>query len=192
MKAFVINLGSRPDRMIDFGKNNFPFEVERFNAIRTNPGWLGCASSHIEIMKGQKKFPFVIFEDDCMMLDSWNKIEKTMLQLPAGWDALWLGTSQIQAIERYSKNLCRVKGQYCHHAVIYNSQIIIDFYINNYLPGEMPIDDFTSSVVSHQFNCFLIDPMIAMQSVTFSDIEGKVNDYAPWFNNIQNQLNASR
>jgi GR25 family glycosyltransferase involved in LPS biosynthesis len=192
MKAFVINLPERSDRMIDFRKNNFPFEVERFGAIKTDPGWLGCAASHIKIMKGQKEFPFVIFEDDCVLLDSWDKVEKAMFQLPLEWAALWLGSSNLQTIERYSENLFKIKGQYCHHAVIYNSKSMIDFYVNNYLPGKMPIDDFTSSVVSHQFNCFLIHPMIATQRVNFSDIEGKINDYSPWFNDLQNKLNASR
>jgi GR25 family glycosyltransferase involved in LPS biosynthesis len=191
MKGTVINLKSRPERMVEFQKNNFPFKVERFNAIKTDPGWLGCADSHLTIMQKQKEFPFAIFEDDCILLDSWDKVEKAILQLPSDWDALWLGTSQIQTLERYSENLCRIKGQYCHHGVIYNSRAMIDFYLNNYIK-KMPIDDYTSSVVSHQFNCFIINPMIAIQSVTYSDIEGKINDYAPWFNNIQNLLNACR
>jgi hypothetical protein len=191
MKAYVINLPERTDRMTDFRKNKFPFEVERSGAIKTNPGWMGCAASHIEIMRNQKEFPFAIFEDDCILIDSWDKVEKAMFQLSSDWDALWLGSSNLQTIERYSENLFKVKGQYCHHAVIYNSKSIMDFYLNIY-DYKMPIDDFTSSVVSQQFNCFLINPMIAIQSVTFSDIEGKVNDYAPWFNDLQNKLNASR
>jgi hypothetical protein len=191
MKAFVINLPERSDRMIDFRKNNFPFEVERFSAIKTNPGWLGCASSHIEIMKGQTEFPFAIFEDDCIFIDSWDKVERAILQMPSEWDALWLGGSLYQSVERYSENLFRVKGLYTHHAVIYNSRAMIDFYINNY-DSKMPIDNFSSSVVSQQFNCFLIHPMIATQRVNFSDIEGKICDYSPWFNDLQNKLNASR
>jgi hypothetical protein len=69
---------------------------------------------------------------------------------------------------------------------------MIDFYLNNYIAGKMPIDDFTSSVVSQKFNCFLIDPMIAMQVTGYSDIEGKINDYSPWFNNMKNLLNNCR
>lgn len=191
MNGFVINLESRFDRMIDFRKNRFPFEVQRFNAIKTDLGWKGCADSHIAIMKQQQEFPFVIFEDDCVLIDSWDKVEKAMLQLPPEWCALWLGTSHIQSLERYSENLCRVKGLYCHHAVIYNSRTMIDFYVNNY-NMELPIDAYTSSVVSYKFDCFLVDPMLAIQSVTYSDIERKINDYSAWFNNVQNLLNNCR
>jgi len=192
MKAFVINLESRPERMVDFQKNIFPFPVERFNAIRSDPGWVGCANSHLAIMQQQYEFPFVIFEDDCVMVRSWNEVEEAMMQLPPDWDALWLGCSQIQTLERYSQNLCRAKGFYCHHAVIYNSRPMIDYYLNNHPQSGLPIDDFSASTVSHHFNCFLIDPLAALQTITFSDIEGKVNDYTPWFNNIQNLLNNTR
>jgi len=190
MKAFVINLESRKDRMVDFRKNNFPFEVKRFNAIKATPGWVGCANSHLAIMREQKEFPFVIFEDDCVLLDSWDKVERAMIQLPVDWDALWLGASQSRIIGRYSENLFTMRDVYCHHSVIYNSQRIVDFYINNYYQSGLPIDAFSASVVTYNFNCFLLDPMITRQIVGFSDIENKVVDYAPWFNNLQNVLNT--
>jgi hypothetical protein len=189
MLAFVINLDNRPDRMTDFQKNIFPFEVKRVSGIKTNPGWIGCSNSHLFIMRKQKEFPFVIFEDDCVLLDSWNNVEKTMLQLPSNWDALWLGASQCFFAERYSENLFKARELYCHHAVIYNSQLMIDFYLENYYQSGLPIDAYSASVVSHRFNCFLINPMIARQRIGFSDIENKVVDYAPWFDNVQNILN---
>jgi GR25 family glycosyltransferase involved in LPS biosynthesis len=192
MKATVINLESRPERMIDFQKNNFPFEVERFNAFKTDPGWIGCANSHLTIMKEQKEYPFIIFEDDSVLIDSWDKVENAMLQLPPDWDALWLGASHYQFVERYSQNLFRVKGLYCNHSIIYNSKTMIDYYITNYnnLPEKVPLDVFSANILSHNFNCFLINPMIVKQAVGYSDIENKVVDYAPWFNNLQNILNT--
>lgn len=190
MKAIVINLESRPERMIDFRKNIFPFEVERFNAIKTDPGWVGCSNSHLAIMREQKEFPFIIFEDDSILIDSWDKVERAMLQLPSDWDALWLGGSLYQSVEKYSENLYRIKGLYTHHAVIYNSQSMTDFYENNYYQSGLPIDAFSSSVVSYRYNCFLINPMIMIQKSGFSDIENKVVDYTPWFDNLQNALNT--
>jgi len=189
MKAFVINLKDRKDRMTIFKMNNFPFKVKRFDAIQAEPGWIGCARSHLEIIREQKEFPFVIFEDDCVLMDSWDRVEAAILQLPPTWDILWLGASQSRIIARHSENIFIARDIYCHHSVIYNSQAIVDFYLNNY-KYLLPIDAYTASVISYNFVCYLMNPMITRQVKGYSDIEKKVVDYAPWFDNLQNVLNS--
>ena len=85
LKAYVVNLLERTDRMEEFKKNKFPFEVERFDAIKTDPGWVGCTASQLLIMSRQKKYPFAIFEDDCELLQSWDVVEKALRVMEEGF-----------------------------------------------------------------------------------------------------------
>lgn len=199
MKATVINLESRPERMVDFQRNVFPFEVERFNAYKTDPGWVGCTASHLAAIAQQREAPFVIFEDDCVLLQPWSMVDEAMSQLPPDWDMLWLGATNVRWVERYSRNLFKMQGAYCAHAVIFNTQRVVDYILNNCArfikncegTDHRPvIDVFYVVEVQEKFNCFIVDPIIATQSVTYSDIELKVNNYEPYISNVQRIFNS--
>lgn len=183
MKAYVINLESRPDRMVEFQKNIFPFGVERFNAIKTDPGWVGCTNSQLTILKQQKEFPFIIFEDDCLMLHTWNAVENSIKQLPPDWDALYLGATLMQPIERYSENLFRLKNAFCAHVIIYNSWRMVQYVLDNYeeffrnSTARNTLDVFYAYDVQEKFNCFITDPIAATQRSGYSDIENREVDY---------------
>ena len=188
MKAYVVNLIERTDRMEEFKKNKFPFEVERFNAIKTDPGWVGCTKSMLTIIEAQKEFPFAIFEDDCELLQSWDIVEKAMSQLPLIWDALWLGATLMRPIERYSENLCKITEAFCAHAIIYNSQRMVDYIVNNFDNYETEIrktiDVFYAYDVQLKFNCYIVTPLVATQRSGFSDIEQREVNYEQIINNF--------
>lgn len=176
MKAYVINLDRRPERMVSFNENKFPFEVERVSAIETTDGGIGCNLSHISILNKQHEFPFIIFEDDCKMVAPWGDVENAMSQLPDDYDALWLGATLDGKIERYSANLFRLKRGYCTHAIIYNSQRMVDFILNtmdHYMKttkGKPIIDLFYYEHVQEIYNCYITYPMMALQAEGYSDI----------------------
>ena len=180
MKAYVINLDDRPERMVEFNKNKFPFEVTRFSAIKTENGQDGCNMSHFTIMKQQTEFPFIILEDDCVMISPWSDVENAMLQLPDDWDALWLGATLDAPIKRHSDNLYRVKQAYCTHAVIYNSQRIIDYILKEFDPFQPTIthkkviDVFYYEKIQEKFNCYITYPMMALQTGGYSDIMKRI------------------
>ena len=172
MKAYVINLDDRPERMISFNRNIFPFEVERVSAIKTDDGAVGCAKTHFGILREQNEFPFVIFEDDCVMVAPWDYVEKAMDQLPSDWDALWLGATLDTPLKRYSDNLFRLKRAYTTHAIIYNTQRMIDYVLTSFdaYKGRKIIDVFYYEDVQEKFNCFITYPMMALQAEGYSDI----------------------
>jgi hypothetical protein len=178
MRAFVINLDDRPDRMVLFNKNEFPFPVERVSAVKRTVGSEGCVLSHFSIMEKQKEFPFVIFEDDCVLLKPWSFIEEAMKQLPPDWDALWLGGTLDAPLTRYSENLFRLRKVYCTHAIIYNSPTMIEYILNNFVTssGRKIIDVFYYRDVQERFNCFLTYPMTTMQAGGHSDVMGRMQD----------------
>jgi hypothetical protein len=171
MKAFVINLDSRADRMEKFSKNDFPFPVERFSAIGSTDVHSSIALSHMGVIRDQHEFPFVVFEDDCLLLKPWGFIEDIMKQLPPDWEALWLGATLTQPLIRYSDNLFRLKRAYTLHAVIYNSRPLIDYVLTKFngLKDGTIIDVFYFSTIQENFNCFITYPMTATQFVSRSD-----------------------
>lgn len=178
MNAFVINLDSRPDRMTLFEENNFPFKVTRFPAVHTDNGSDGCTLSHLSIISQQTQFPFIVFEDDCMMIQSWVVVETAMKQLPRGWDALWLGATIRQPLKRQSTNLYRLKNAFCLHAVIYNSKAMIDYIIHNHnTPSGKNLDIFYHKKVLDRFNCYITYPICATQRFDYSDICKSKVDY---------------
>lgn len=183
MKAFVINLDNRSDRLYEFQKNNLPFEVERFSAIRTNPGWTGCTTSHFSIIRNQTRLPFIIFEDDFIMLQPWHIVEKAISQLPPEWDALWLGATLMKPVKRYSENLFILKEGLCAYGIIYRSWRIIDYILSNFenyfktSDARKTIDVFYAYDVQEKFNCFVVSPLVAIQSSGYSDIENQDVNY---------------
>jgi GR25 family glycosyltransferase involved in LPS biosynthesis len=191
LKAIVINLDSRPDRYKEFQKNKFPFPVERFSGITASCGEDGCAQSHLAVITSQTEFPFIVFEDDCQLIQPWSVVEKAMNQLPADWSALWLGgnlrTSHKNS--RYSDNLFKLNHTYALHAVIYNSKNMIDFIAKRNKGTEgRNIDIFYHDVVQQMFNCFIVYPLVATQRPGWSDINQRYGDYSEeLIKNFENQ-----
>lgn len=157
--------------MVEFAKNEFPFKVERFNAIKDVNVHNSIALSHMGVIKDQHEFPFAVFEDDCLLLQPWSVVEKAVNQLPPQWDALWLGATLTQPLVRHSENLFRLKRAYTLHAVIYNSRPMIDYVLNKFngLNDGMIIDVFYFSTIQEHFNCFITYPMTATQFISPSD-----------------------
>lgn len=175
MKATVINLDSRPERWQTFQeRNKFPFEVERFPAIVASCGEDGCTQSHLAVIQSQTEFPFIVFEDDCIMLQPWSVVEKIMEQLPLCWDALWLGATLTRPLKRQSNNIYRLSRSYCLHAVIYNTQRMIDYILRCHnTPQGKNLDIFYYRDVQDKFNCYITYPICATQTEGYSDIAMK-------------------
>jgi hypothetical protein len=181
MIGYVINLDTRHDRMESFNKNEFPFEVIRIPGILTKTGQEGCAMSHINVLKNHTELPFAVFEDDCKMLYPWEEVQKCIDQLPRYWDALWLGATLKKHLIRYSHNLCKLRMAYALHAVIYNSQRIVDYILENYkISAKVPIDNYYRHVVMERFRCYITYPMMATQEASVSDITGEYVDYGDY------------
>jgi len=189
MKGYVINLDKRPDRMEDFRKQQLPFEVERIPAIETPVGQDGCYLSHLIAIQKQTEFPFVVFEDDCVLRYSWDVVERIMKQLPSDWDGLWLGATLKRPLQKYSKNLYKLRFAYALHAVIYGSQRMVDYIVknNNRHPGDN-IDVFYRNHVLPRFYCYITYPLIAIQKSDYSDIGKGVTGHAEEMTNVYNSI----
>ena len=178
MDSYVINLDNRPERYKEFQQNVFPFPIKRISGCMASCGEDGCRDSHLGILERQSTFPFAVFEDDCILMKPWSIVEKAMKQLPKDWDALWIGGNVRVPLKRYSENLFIVKNTFALHAVIYNSEKMVDYILENHntKTGEN-LDVFYNRVIQEMFNCYIIYPMVANQRKGYSDITKREVDY---------------
>lgn len=176
-KAYVINLDSRKDRLKEFTSQAFPFVVERFSAITGESGVKGCRASHKVILDKGNELPFVVFEDDCKMVQDWSAVTRAMTELPENWDLLYVGANLNKPLKQHSEHLFYLKDAWTTHAIIYGSQRVIDYIKKNMPIDETPIDVFYSKSVLTNFNCFLVSPMVAIQRDSFSDVQNHNSNY---------------
>jgi GR25 family glycosyltransferase involved in LPS biosynthesis len=188
MRAFVINLEGRPDRLEAFRRQEFPFKVERIQAIKSRIGEDGCTQSHLLALRSITEFPTVVFEDDAVLKYPWHtdypdlfwSVEKIMKQLPDDYDGFWLGANLQSPLKRYSDNLFHLYGAYCLHAVVYNSQAMVDYVLQNHdTPSGRNLDIFYHNEVFKRFKCFISSPQLCVQSAGVSNICGDWTNYAP-------------
>jgi GR25 family glycosyltransferase involved in LPS biosynthesis len=89
---YIINLAEHVDRYNlihkDLSKYNFT-QIHRFDAIKGKTHQIGCASSHREILSSNIDPPFIILEDDCLIMKDSDEI-----CVPAESDAIYLGISR--------------------------------------------------------------------------------------------------
>lgn len=82
---FYINLEKRTDRRAEIEQEltNYGLISERFNAIPTSPGIVGCGYSHLAVLKMAKERNYknvLILEDDFQFLVQKEEFEKELAQ----------------------------------------------------------------------------------------------------------------
>lgn len=176
MKTYCINLQDRPARWLDvqdeLSRFGWGWPVERIDAVRTHPGWIGCTESHfialrMGIVGGN---PFCVLEDDVLFLQDRQVLLNAIDQLPEDWDMLYLGASPKKQQERYSDNLFRLDNANVTHAIIWNPRSggALDYVLND-RASIRKIDDYFATVIQPRFNCFVTYPMVATQKDLQSD-----------------------
>ena len=168
MKAYCINLLDRPDRLVQFYSQKFPFEVERFEAIKAVPGWVGCRDSYLEILKKINE-PTLIMEDDCQILKDWSLFFEAIAELPEDWDCLYLGATLNEPHLRYSEHLYYLSWAWTTHAIIWRGGRAVKFVLDCEKDIKK-IDVFLSDKIQTIFNCFIIYPLFATQRNGISNI----------------------
>lgn len=175
LTAHVVNLPDRSDKLEAFASQQFPFDIQIKDAIKTTPGWVGCRDTHLELFRKISGVT-LIMEDDFLMLESWDFVLKCIQQLPDDWDMLYLGSTLNEPLQKYSENLYRIKKGWTTHGIIYNGDKVPKFVLANQ-KDVLKIDVFLSDVVQEKFNCFITYPMAATQRAGYSDVVNKDVDY---------------
>ena len=177
MLTYCINLPHRTERWEQAKAEIEAFGLHplRLNGVEHLDGHTGCTQAHLNALKHLKP-PFLLCEDDIKFVGTLKDLQNAIAQLPPDWDMLYLGATLQNKLERYSDNLFRLKDAYTTHAIVYNSQRVIDYIVANH--NTRKVDVFFADTVQHEFNCYVASPIIATQRAGFSDIVGYHTDYA--------------
>lgn len=184
MTIHCINLSERPEKWV----NSFA-ELKklkgvplRWNATKKAIGYEGCRESHVSLLQHLRyEYPddlYGVFEDDVEFTHQIPavRLEEIMRDLPKDWDILYLGATINERPEFVTKNLFRIKNAWTTHAMIFNNQNgVVDYILENQ-NSIGKIDVFYAQDVQHKYNCYLANPMLAIQKNGHSDI---MNKYVP-------------
>jgi GR25 family glycosyltransferase involved in LPS biosynthesis len=190
----VINLPERTDRwkqiQEDFHKKWPGVYLERIDAVKASPGWIGCLRSHkkaVQIAK-KRKYPFVlVLEDDCLPADdSFERFEELipLLQKNKGWEIFSGGTTFVNDISLINKSppLFEVKSYATQFVLIHERAY------DKILDGseKKPVDMFYRK----NFTTFCTYPHLATQTISQSNIENKISNYNQAFEKSSKKLKA--
>jgi len=200
MNVVYINLDSRKDRkkLIEHEFQQIPpfVNLTRFSAVKMkNKGGLGCSLSHISVLEDaiRKKLPFiVIIEDDfeftIQPAIAIHSILIALSHLRDDWDVLLLSTSKYNLKKtKVNSILSSVQEAQTTGAYIVNSRYYSTL-LDNFKEGadklaadysqyeKLAIDQYWKKLQPKD-KWFLIEPLIAKQRESFSDIGNVVVKY---------------
>jgi GR25 family glycosyltransferase involved in LPS biosynthesis len=181
MKTIVIHRHDRPERLQDLvehlriiGWDSFSV----FDAIIDKPGWKGCRDSHLAVMEDYKdEVMFLVLEDDVRFVENTSEIVSSLFQLPQDWDCLFLGVNPQEPQKRYSKNLFKLSKSFCTHSIIWHPRKggAVEYILEHKAEIEK-IDVFFCEKIFPNFNCFLTEPLVCVQSSKYNSDTCKKSD----------------
>lgn len=191
--VYVINLDSRPDRMMDFRQglrslgmadHEIDQKIIRVSGVipPSGPGALGCTLSHLSIVKDAKAAgheKILVFEDDAIpYVEGIKHMDGVIEDLEKEeWDLYYLGYNSHNPLELHSKNSLRARDLFSTHAIAYRSSFF-DKFIDDYVNDRIEIFDvWLRFDIQTHMKCLASYPMLFIQSTSYSDIEKKNVSY---------------
>ena len=194
--VLYINLEHRTDRKqhIETQLKQIGFtNVERFNAVKTANGRVGCTLSHIkciELAKQRNYSHVVICEDDTMFtnVELFQKQLNTFLSNHQYWDVVLFAGNNVPPYKQIDETCVAVTRCQTTTCYMVNGNYF-DTLLSNYKEGleklmrsperhsSYAIDMYWFSLQSKD-KWFLIIPLTVIQREDYSDIEGCITNYA--------------
>jgi GR25 family glycosyltransferase involved in LPS biosynthesis len=202
--CYLINLNDRLDRLNDSIKELSKLDIIpiRFNAVRHEKGLIGCALSHIGVLKLAqiKNHEYVLVcEDDNLILNS-EELKKSIIQFledKIEWDVLLLSANNYRPFDQISNHYIKVKNAQGANAYIvrkhyYETLIniwetaVIKFSQNTDLHAIYANDQYWK-ILQKKDNWYLIIPTNIIQKPEFSNIEKRIVDYTDCYMNYDKE-----
>jgi GR25 family glycosyltransferase involved in LPS biosynthesis len=194
-KIYCINLDRRKDRweetIKELDKWGLTDEVERYSGVDGNSlknetqikdGELGILNTHLKIINESKEKNYdniLIIEDDIQFTEKIKLIDDYMSIVPNDWDMIYFGGNHNKhmgkKINYINDKIIKLEETYGIHCVAINNTIY-DLILNVIDKRKKPIDVYYADIQKN-YNCYGFNPSIALQRVSYSDIQNKVTDY---------------
>lgn len=163
-------------------------EVTRFANTKKENVWKGITDDFLRVLKLKGHNDLMFFEDDFELMDNWREVlYKAWEDLPADWDLLYLGANLRKTPKRITKNIVKLRGAWCFHAVVINKNFTRHI-LKAYDPGRRQVIDEWLRIEADHRNFYMTYPMIAYQRKGYSDLVGKEVDYKLFLNKYYLQL----
>ena len=191
-EIWCINLDTRTDRWIsvqeEFISVGILDRVKRFSAIKHDDGRIGLIKSFLTIFKDVKKRGIknvLIFEDDVQFIN--NPLENLERAIKSvgniDWKLFYLGANTHEKCVVFKPNLILLKNAFSAHAIAYNYKIydkIIDkFEKTNEIKSLEDINDvFFCNEIQNKNISLMVNPIIATQRASYSDLEKRFVNYS--------------
>ena len=209
--TFYINLESRKDRLeeVQVELSKIGVVGERFNAIHTKTGSIGCTMSHIRCLELAKERGYeqvFICEDDISFLDP-DLFKKNLQSFydndEINWDMLIISGNNVPPFIKVTEYCTRVF--YCQTTTGYIvKKHYYDTLLNNYKEGInklirepekhglYAIDMYWRQLQKQDF-WYILTPLTVVQRPGYSDVEKRNVDYTgfmldlekPWIQNMK-------
>ena len=186
--SVVLNLDKRPDRLeqVTNELNKQGIASERFSACVDEVGWKGYNKSIKAIFEKYADVQnLFIFEDDCYFESDFNR--ECLQELPSDYDGLWLGSNlQSDHKQKYSDSLSVLENGWNTHATLFSREFR-GWCLENW-NGELVFDEWIRVNALPVRKCFVLNPMIALQRPSQSDITNGYADYSEAWRNAKQRL----
>ena len=180
IKGVCINLKTREDkrRVVQEELNKYNINYDFYTALNCKKPKLGCKLSHLQVISNaiKSKYKYVlILEDDVKFIIDPNTINFSTL--PENWDMCYLGGTVYRILNKDHPQWYRVQCWTTHAYILNltNKKLITE--INNSIRTEDEIDKYYLTKIHPFFNCYMSNPMIAIQNDGLSDIENRYVNY---------------
>lgn len=201
--VYFINLGRRTDRLAHLLKQvvHCPWPVERIEAIDEQPGYIGCAKSHIVALKtflsSQHDYGLILEDDFSWSIDEQEGWKKIVRFLEAWKEINW----NVILISHYTTHAARLNViptgyqdsgiQRCidaqttagylitkkyAHVLLTCFQAALELLVGHRCPQSNAID-IQWKTLQKSDTWLIFHPPLAHQYPNFSDIEGKFVNY---------------
>jgi len=186
--SVVLNLDRRPDRLeqVTNELNKQGIVFERFSACVEEVGWKGYNKSIKAIFEKYADIQnLFIFEDDCYFESDFNR--EYLSELASDYDGLWLGSNlQSDHRRRYSDNLSWLENGWNTHATLFSREFR-SWCLENW-NGELVFDEWVRVNALPIRKCFVLNPMVAFQRPSQSDIINGYADYTSAWDTAKQRL----
>lgn len=193
--TIYINLEHRKDRLthVTTELEKIGIQGERFNAIKTKDGAIGCTMSHIkclELAKERNYETVFICEDDIAFLnpDVLNSsLQKFYENKSIQWDVLLIGGNNVPPYEKTTEYCIRVSNcqtttgyivkQSYYDTLIQNFRESVQGLLKNPNNKQQYALDMYWKQLQRINRWYMLFPFTVVQCESYSDIEEKVVDY---------------
>lgn len=197
-KIYCINLDRRKDRweesLKEFEKWGLFNYIERYSAIDGSKiknedknnilkdGEIGILLTHFEIIKEAKEKKYnniLIIEDDIEFSEKFKDFKSYYEVTPKNWDMIYFGGNHNvhmgKKINMINDKIIKLDETYGIHCIAIRDTLY-DFILEIIKDKKKPIDVYYA-ILQKSFNCYGFYPSLALQRVSYSDIQNKIVNY---------------